>query len=340
LHVKSFYTYVEAQNGLSIQTIQALLLISLYELGHGIYPAVYLSIGHAARLGHAMGIHERGVPQMLPRCTTWTEQEERRRVWWGVVILDRFLNIGHRGKPFATADPSLDTHLPTDDASWDRGQMHVAAPLALSASQTIRAAPFARTCQAAHLLGKVIRHLNDKNLPMDYRFEEALQLERTVRALANLLPEESESEEDDSALKPTLCTSMAICYSALLILYDLYSCTEQAPPNASEAHLQMQKTSIEGLGDISATVMLLARRVRDFIVKNGLGRVSPLVIDCFYQAAANYAWYMRESSDPTCGERVAELKDLLTECDKRWRVGGEYKRIIEATEFAMASAIR
>lgn len=63
--VKSFYNYVEAQNGFSIQMMQAILLISLYEIGHSIYPAAYLSIGHAARLGHAMGLHDRDVPQMV-----------------------------------------------------------------------------------------------------------------------------------------------------------------------------------------------------------------------------------------------------------------------------------
>lgn len=96
--VKSFYNFVEAQNGFSIQMIQASLLIALYEMGHSIYPASYLSVGNSARVGHAMGLHDRSTAQMLPRPNTWTEQEERRRVWWGVIILDRFINIGHRGK--------------------------------------------------------------------------------------------------------------------------------------------------------------------------------------------------------------------------------------------------
>jgi hypothetical protein len=81
--VKSLYTYVESQNGFSIRLIQAGLLISLYEIGHAIYPAAYLTVGNCARLGHATGLHDRGMAQMLPRPTTWTEQEERRRVWWG-----------------------------------------------------------------------------------------------------------------------------------------------------------------------------------------------------------------------------------------------------------------
>ncbi|KAF2765205.1 hypothetical protein EJ03DRAFT_300603 [Teratosphaeria nubilosa] len=336
--VKSFASYVEASNGLNIQLVQALLLICLYETGHGIYPAAYLSAGHAGRLGHAMGLHDLSAPQILQRCTTWTEQEERRRVWWGVVLMDRFVSIGNRAKPFATSDPSLDTHLPTEDAAWDRGQILVAAPLALSASTTIHAAPFARTCQACHLLGKVIRHKNDTNLPVDYKFEEALQLNRTLRALACILP--SESEEDDPTQRPTLCTSMAMTYSALLELYEAYPYTEHAVPNGPETQLQMQQEAIAGISDITTQVLYLARRLRDFISRAGIGRLSPFTLDALYQGAANFACYARESSDPTCGERLLEMKEVLLLCEKRWKVAGEYRSIVESTEFALSSAIR
>ena len=283
--VKSFFSYIESQNRFSIQMMQAQLLISLYELGHAIYPACYLSIGHAARLGHAMGVHQRDAPQMLPRSHTWTEIEEKRRVWWAVIVLDRFVSIGHRFKPFATSDPSLDAHLPTDDSLWDRGQMSVAAPLALSATPSVKAAPFARTCQASHLLGKVVRHINDKALPKDYRFQEALQLSRTLRALAGALP--SEADNNDIENGPQLCTGMAICYSALLTLYDAYSCSERIVQDATEEQLQMQNESIEGLSEITGRALHLARRVRSFVERSGYGRLSPLVIDSFYQAAAN-----------------------------------------------------
>ena len=283
--VKSFYSYVEAQHGFSIQLIQAALLISLYEVGHGIYPAAYLTIGNCARLGHAMGIHERNVPQMLPRATTWTEQEERRRVWWGVVVLDRYVNLGHQGKPFASAEPGLDTHLPTDDGSWDRGQMLAAAPLALSASQNIPASPFARTCQASHLLGKVIRHVNDHTIPAAYRFDEALQLHRTLRALADAML--SETTENYSIEGPPLCTALSICYSAILTLYDSYSCTEKSMRDAPETQLTMQQEAISGISEFTELAMQMARRLKAFVDKVGLENVSPLVVDSLYQAAAN-----------------------------------------------------
>ncbi|GIZ42033.1 hypothetical protein CKM354_000531300 [Cercospora kikuchii] len=334
--VKAFLTYIESQNGYSMHVMQALLLISLYELGHAIYPACYLSIGHAARLGHAMGLHQRDAPQMLPRFHTWTAQEEKRRVWWAVVILDRFSGIGHRKTPFATYDPSLDAHLPTDDDNWDRGQLVVAAPLALSASPSVQAAPFARTCQAAHLLGKIVRHLNDKALPNTYRFEEALQLHRTMRALTAALVQEA--ADDDPNQGPTLCTALAICYSALLTLYDANSCTKENTVDTTEAQLMMQKESVEGLREITPEAMNHARRLRAFAERRGgWGGLSPLAIDPLYQAAANYAWYVRESSDLQCSARLQEVKEILMVIDQRWRVAGEYMRIIEATEYRSAS---
>ena len=283
--VKSFYNYIESQNGFSIQMMQALLLIALYETGHSIYPAAYLSIGNASRLGYAMGLHKiRKAPQMLPRCNTWTEQEERRRVWWAILILDRFINIGHRGKPLSTTDPNIDIHLPTEDAAWDRGQMLVAAPMSLSTSETIRVAPFARCCQAAHLLGKTLRHLDDRDVPDEYRFDDALQLHRTMMALADVLPDEASTDDE---VRPALCSSMAILYSALLTLYDAHSCTDRSTEQHCEAQLIVQKECIDGLSEVSGRVVELARKIRNVADTKGLGYCNPLVIDSIYQSAAN-----------------------------------------------------
>jgi hypothetical protein len=73
----------------SLLTVQASLLISVYELGHAVFPAAYLSIASCAREGIALGIHHRDAPQMLHRPLNWTTWEERQRVWWLIIILDR-----------------------------------------------------------------------------------------------------------------------------------------------------------------------------------------------------------------------------------------------------------
>lgn len=58
LHLKQCLLHIEAQNFLSLKLLQAELLIALYEIGHAIYPAAYISIAHCARLGHALSLHD------------------------------------------------------------------------------------------------------------------------------------------------------------------------------------------------------------------------------------------------------------------------------------------
>ena len=41
------------------------------------------------------------------------------------------------------------------------------------------------------------------------------------------------------------------------------------------------------------------------------------------------AWYVRESSDHACSERLFELKELLILLDRRWKVAGQYLFIID-----------
>jgi hypothetical protein len=90
LTAKTFFTVVESSALMTVQLVQAALLLCAYEVGHGIYPAAFLSAGHCARLAYALGLHDRkGAPQMIKRRGSWAELEELRRVWWGTLLLDR-----------------------------------------------------------------------------------------------------------------------------------------------------------------------------------------------------------------------------------------------------------
>lgn len=75
---------------ISLQLLQSAILIAVYEIGHAIYPASYLSISHAARLGIMMGFHCKYAAQLFKEPETWTYREEERRAWWAIVILDRY----------------------------------------------------------------------------------------------------------------------------------------------------------------------------------------------------------------------------------------------------------
>lgn len=66
--VKRCYSFVETLGIITPRVLQAALLIAYWEVGSGVYPAAYLSVGLCARLGHALGIHRRReAPQMFPK---------------------------------------------------------------------------------------------------------------------------------------------------------------------------------------------------------------------------------------------------------------------------------
>lgn len=92
LSAKQSLTTAETRCLPSLALLQATILVAAHELAHGIYPAAYLSAGHAARMGIMMGFHDREHgPQMFHSPATWTGREEERRAWWAVVVLDRYV---------------------------------------------------------------------------------------------------------------------------------------------------------------------------------------------------------------------------------------------------------
>ncbi|KAI9714596.1 MAG: hypothetical protein M1812_006401 [Candelaria pacifica] len=330
---KQFYFMVESRGIFSLQLMQAAILLATYEIGHAIYPAAYLTVGHCARLGHALGIHnKKNATAMIGRVSSWTEMEERRRVWWAVILLDRYVNLGNHGHPLATDDPSRDDYLPVEDALWDQGEMQANNPLYVSTSTANPAAPFARTCQAGNLMGRVIRHINDRTLDLTFRFEEAAQLDRTVRAFSAILPQDipTDSAFPDANL---ICTPMALAYSSLLSLYDLYSCTNHNMEHVGVAgDNPMQEISISGLKTYSQEVLRFAGMLSSLYQANGTDAASPLVCDCLYQVAATLSWLMRETDGVEYAQALEGVKSTLRVIAVRWRVAAEYITILEEVE--------
>jgi hypothetical protein len=89
---KGFHSELEIIGCCSIQVLQAGILIAVYELGHSIYPAAYMSIGACARYGTAFGFGENGSKTNESR--DWMESEESKRAWWAIMVLDRYVGSG------------------------------------------------------------------------------------------------------------------------------------------------------------------------------------------------------------------------------------------------------
>jgi hypothetical protein len=90
--VKKFYAEVESTQDLCVQVLQAAIFIAVFEIGDAIYPAAYLTVGACARYGIGMGLDKINKARMGGEhnpTASWMEIEERRRVWWAILTLDR-----------------------------------------------------------------------------------------------------------------------------------------------------------------------------------------------------------------------------------------------------------
>jgi len=86
---KTLNRNIAALGRYSTNFLQAGLLITLYELGHAIYPEAEGSVTRNAELGLKLGLNNASNRTMNLPPGSWAEDEERGRTWWGIVMLDR-----------------------------------------------------------------------------------------------------------------------------------------------------------------------------------------------------------------------------------------------------------
>jgi hypothetical protein len=87
---KSLYSLVESTGIISVRTVQSGILISLYELGHGLFNEACISISGCGRAAMILGLDTSSSTNPSENLGKQLEMEEKRRVWWGIVILDRY----------------------------------------------------------------------------------------------------------------------------------------------------------------------------------------------------------------------------------------------------------
>ncbi|KAK3074967.1 hypothetical protein LTR53_002136 [Teratosphaeriaceae sp. CCFEE 6253] len=336
--LKAALAACEQRGQLSTDYIAATVLTGVYEMVHGMYPAAYFTVGSSARACCAVGLHDKRFATQLPaKVDTWTEVEERRRLWWATLILDRYINIGFLLRPPCTPPIPANEVVPANDTSWDEGELAVNPLLVMSIENRARVSPFARTCQAAHLLGRVSQHVSEHPDPADaaIHFQEAHQIQRAATALLSIL----QQEYNDTPVpeRHRLFSAMALCCSALLALYDIHSCIDTGSMESGGRYMgvrvELQELAIEGFKWVSNTILDLAEEIREASrTTTSLDCISPLVFNALYQAAGTYAWYARENGSASHVESLEKLRAVMALLEPRWRVAGDYLALLKGTE--------
>ncbi|KAH8817154.1 fungal-specific transcription factor domain protein [Xylogone sp. PMI_703] len=331
---KQFSLRLEMSSCSSLQFLQSNLLIAVFELGHAILPAAYTSIGSCARLATALGIHDKNAPQLLPKPRGWVEWEERQRVWWLIVILERYVCIGSSRRPLCTKDPSADTSIPVDDDTWDRGEMVPPQRVFVSTPTNVPVGSFARLAQASNLLGHVIRHCDDQTSDVAFIVGDMTLLHQTIGSLLELLGAGSTRES---------CSAAAVCLSALMKLCSHHSCDsfsgdgKHTDPELTSLIQLCTQQALQVTRDTCLHILQLAPLLQQEISNSGTQSISPLVINCIYQTIVSLTVMGEEVGDGDCIMRIGECKRLLQTIDTRWKAAGTYLEIIRAVESHMES---
>ncbi|KAM0522953.1 hypothetical protein ACHAPE_001442 [Trichoderma viride] len=335
LCTKEFSASLDIAGVYTLLKLQAQLLIAVYEMGHGIFPAAYVSIGccvtQAMALGihitqaMALGIHNREAPQILELPRTWMDWEERQRIWWFIVILERYVNSVGDNRPLLSADPQTTSHLPVDDDAWDSGHAMYPERLILSSSKHLSASPFARLAQASHLQGEVIKHCNDETQSLSH-------VKNSVEVLSQVLLSFLDVISKDKASMMLFYSSVGVCLSALMKLCDHHSCDSFAIYNersldVSELALarEIALTCQSIMKDCIVKAMSFLDVLREMIQDADLASLSPWFLDSLYQCLANIAYLMATSPAVEASGYSSQASlclNLLQKANQRWNVAG------------------
>ncbi|KAF4439720.1 fungal specific transcription factor [Fusarium acutatum] len=208
---KRFCSEVEAAGLLSIHCLQAEVLIAIFEIGQAVYPAAYLTVGRCARYGTALGYGDFGkTVNEHTKPNSSIDGEEGRRVWWGITMLDRYVNLSNPTRPLAIKNPGIDAELPLDDDTWENSSSKSEECVQISNGFTLKMGFFSRLAQATYLLGQAFDLLSSDSADATecLNANQGAQLRRTLQALINI------ADEEASVRQLYICAQSMSCFSS------------------------------------------------------------------------------------------------------------------------------
>ncbi|KAH8645417.1 hypothetical protein BX600DRAFT_164693 [Xylariales sp. PMI_506] len=318
--VKNLIGLLEASNELSLDLAHARVLVTFYEMGHGLHRAAYISVAASARTARALGLHRKRW-QYLDAEDDKLLLEEEKRAWWAIVILDRFISLCNGDALFAMNDPERTDPLPIEDLLWSEGTpadflSHIMAPPSLETSFNITVGQMARECQISHLAGRVVRHVFDPTPDTSFNAEEAVQLERTLAAYLPLLANEE-------LRIGKYCGAFGVCNSSLFTLYELR--LSQISDNEEE-----RQRIFKSIEDTSVRVLTFAEASYGDRKENYPFEIlSPYLSYSLCQAGIIQHQLWRHTNDMIWKQRLDSIVRILKEFTHRWMVAWQYLSILE-----------
>ncbi|GAD93729.1 hypothetical protein NECHADRAFT_44766 [Paecilomyces variotii No. 5] len=154
--VASCFARNETSNVMTVQTI-TLLAIFDFTAGHSRHGSAWVKVGLSVRIAQDLRL-------MMDANTniSLADQEERRRVFWSLYLLDRIVSCG-RARPPAILEASCQLQLPCDEDAWKAGVWQQTDTLDQLSNKALlnrdNIGPFALVVIMAYILSRAAQYM-------------------------------------------------------------------------------------------------------------------------------------------------------------------------------------
>lgn len=186
---------------LTLRHAQFWILCSNFEARQMWYSRASTSLGRSVRIAQMLNLHQLDrkalqARSILAPARDWTETEERRRTWWVVFCIDRFV-CGATGWPALVNDRDIHVLLPASEEAFKSGVEEKTRTLKSVLQETgERYSSFAGRILAAHLFHETMEHTeqpaaegNPEDVKNGLYWKQHRDIDNSLATLLMALPE-------------------------------------------------------------------------------------------------------------------------------------------------------
>ncbi|KAE8154377.1 hypothetical protein BDV25DRAFT_136074 [Aspergillus avenaceus] len=257
---KTFVALIDATGENTLDLLQARLLLTIFEVGHGMYPAAYMSMGANVRAAVALGANGTCDRQLCAMFNSAERADEARCTWRGIVIADRYVAL-ESGK-----GSLIHKDVMPMNAAESQGSIRTICPTTRAETAIHEARP------SIPSIDQVLTHVHDPTQHQDFNNNEALQLLKTLNAFEATL-------QAHPALN-TLCDSTTALWRSAALTFMKFGCHVKQPDGEYCNALALTRL-VELVKDLVSSCVMLVSGVSPFHP----GALPVFVIQPVYKAA-------------------------------------------------------
>ncbi|OQE32501.1 hypothetical protein PENFLA_c001G09247 [Penicillium flavigenum] len=188
--LKSFVALLEAMGTNSLEMLQSRLLLTVFEIGHAMFPSAYISAAANMRAAVSLGINAT-CEDLRKAFRDPRKVEDARQTWRGIVITDRYVSLENGQAPNTHSDRSI----AAEPEDWAKVEVD----------------SFTRLAHASQILDRVLVHIHTTQSNPLFDSVEAVQI---LKSLTSFLVTFQSGESDPP--HPLSDSALALCRSAML----------------------------------------------------------------------------------------------------------------------------